>query len=74
MTDTIARASVTLTHDEANALCGILTDYARQRWADARRTKSASVREYCEQTATNARDLEASIVRRMFQPISDPLE
>jgi hypothetical protein len=63
---TIRHVDVTLTHDEASYLCGVLSDFARERWNCARRTKSASVREYAKTTAGKARDFEALLVRRMY--------
>lgn len=64
---TITRVPVTLTHEEADELCRILNAHASTNWAHARRTTSAAIRTYAETTANRARDLEAAIVRRMFQ-------
>lgn len=67
----IRHSNVTLTHEEASFLCGVLSDFARERWNTARRTKSAAVREYCERTAGKARDFGADLVRRMYQAIPE---
>lgn len=63
---TIRRASVTLTHDEAQTLCGILTAVASYNFDHARRTKSPAIRAIAYADGEQARDLEAAIVRRMF--------
>lgn len=57
---------VTLTPDDINLICDICRDYARERWDHARRTKSASIRAYCETTARKAAELEARIVCAAF--------
>ena len=55
-----------LTHEEAHALCKILTAVASYNFDHARRTKSAAIREEAYKDGAEARDLEAMIVRRMF--------
>ena len=73
MTNIIVKCPVTLTVEEAQMLTGILTDHARASWDHARRTKSVAIRAHCETTAAIARDLEATIVRRLYGHTVCPL-
>lgn len=64
---TIKRVAVTLTVDEANLLIGLLHDFSATEWGQAKRTKSAAIRDYCETRGRQASHLEAVIVERMYQ-------
>jgi len=63
----IRRQPVRLTPAEADQICAILNNYARENWDHARRTKSLGIRDHCEEQATIARDLEAAIVKRSYR-------
>jgi hypothetical protein len=63
--------SVTLTHDEADLLTRLLSDMASTDFAQAKRTKSAAVRSFCQARGEQAMALEAEIVKRMWSWYSD---
>lgn len=64
------KVPIVLTDDETETLCRILTDYARSNWDYARKTTRPALREYAETRANQARDLEAAIVRRMYETVT----
>jgi hypothetical protein len=66
---TITRVPVTLTNDESDFICKALADLARRDFEQARKTKSAAVRDYCEREGIKARDLNDSLVKRMYRQI-----
>ena len=63
---TIKKATVTLSVEEAETILSILRDYSAERWNHARRTKSASIREWCETQGRKASDLESQLVTRLY--------
>ncbi len=62
----ITKSEVILSHQEGHDTAAFLRSLSSTLWAQARRTKSAAVRAYCETEARKASDLEASIVRRLY--------
>ena len=65
---TITKQPVTLSVEEVELLCGIVSAYASGSWNHARKTTSQAIRAHCEQEGKTARDLEAMLVRRLYVP------
>jgi hypothetical protein len=65
--DFTTKQPVTLTVEEVETLLAILGDCARSSWQHARTTKSAAIRAACETRGRTAADLDAAIVRRLYQ-------
>jgi len=64
---TVTQVPVTLTHVEAYQLCRLLRDLSRIDFDHANRTQSASIRAFSRDRGELACQLEATIVRRMYE-------
>jgi len=58
--------AVTLTHEQADRISHILSDYASQQFAHAQRTRSAVVRDTCDRGGNEARELADMMVTAMY--------
>lgn len=61
------KVPVTLTPEEADQICNLLRAVSHNAWATAHRSKHAAVREFAETQGRQANNLEAAIVRRLYQ-------
>jgi hypothetical protein len=64
---TISKQPVTLSVTEVETLLKVLRDTSGAQFAHANRTKSPAIRDYCFTLGTQCNELEATIVRRLFE-------